>query len=380
MIHRRTPVSVHAIIGLLALAAGLLAASPAAAATSSAFASGWSSPNAVQWFPLPPSGNVLGPPEGTGSSLCVGASSQPGGAIAYFTFPAFSIPGSDVIQGVEVRMKYETDDDHQVKLTEGVAETGLERTMPDSPGASTCDGTSFKTAGTPTDTWGVVLTPAKFNAGTIGVWFKQRLTTVGGGDPGSLTVDIDAVELVVYHGPANTPPTASAGGPYSAPEGGSVGLSAAGSSDAEQSTASLTFEWDLDNDGMFDDATGISPTFSAAGKDGPSSQTIKVRVTDAGALIDIAMTTVGITNVAPTITGIVASSTSINEGQSVTVSGTFTDPALALETYGGTATWSDGPVTALTIGAGHLLDGAPVPGRQSDGHAIGHLHGPDHPQ
>ncbi len=341
------------ILTVLTVAA-LAGATPGAAATSSAWASGWSSDTAVQWTPMPPSSNVLGPPEGFGSSLCVGASSQPGQAQAYFTFPAFSIPAAHVIQGVEVQFKYETEDTHRVKLTDGGAAVGAERSLPINSGPSTCDGTSLNKAGTPTDTWGVALTPAKFNAGSIGVWFKQRLTTVGGGDPGSIPVDIDAVQLIVYHGPANTAPTADAGGPYTVGEGGSVGLSAAGSSDPDQSTASLTFAWDLDNDGMFDDATGISPTFSAAGKDGPSSQTVRVRVTDAGALSATDTATVTITNVAPTITSVTASPATIDEGQSVSVSGTFSDPALGVpsETFSGTALWSDGASTLLTVGSG----------------------------
>lgn len=78
----------------------------------------------------------------------------------------------------------------------------------------------------------------------------------------------------------NTPPIADAGWFYTVTEGGSVVLSAAGSSDNEQSTASLTFAWDFDSDGTYDDATGISPTFSAAGISGPVTRTIGLRVTD----------------------------------------------------------------------------------------------------
>jgi hypothetical protein len=49
----------------------------------------------------------------------------------------------------------------------------------------------------------------------------------------------------------NTPPVADAGGPYSVPEGASVALDGSASSDAEQSAASLVYEWDLDGDGLF---------------------------------------------------------------------------------------------------------------------------------
>ena len=49
----------------------------------------------------------------------------------------------------------------------------------------------------------------------------------------------------------NQAPTASAGGPYSVGEGGSVQLDASGSTDPDQPSATLTYEWDLDGDGFF---------------------------------------------------------------------------------------------------------------------------------
>jgi predicted extracellular nuclease len=96
----------------------------------------------------------------------------------------------------------------------------------------------------------------------------------------------------------NEPPTVSAGGPYTVAEGGSVQLSATGS---DPEGGSLTYEWDLDNDGIYETA-GQSPTFSAAALDGPSSRTVRVRVTDGGGLTDTDTATVNVTNVAPTAT------------------------------------------------------------------------------
>ena len=51
----------------------------------------------------------------------------------------------------------------------------------------------------------------------------------------------------------NHAPTADAGGPYTVAEGGSVTVAATGG-DADGDA--LTYAWDLDNDGEFDDATG----------------------------------------------------------------------------------------------------------------------------
>ena len=96
----------------------------------------------------------------------------------------------------------------------------------------------------------------------------------------------------------NQPPTVDGNGPYTVPEGGSVGLSATGS-DPEGST--LTYAWDLDNNGTFETA-GQTPTFSAGTLDGPSARTVGVQVTDAGGLTATDTATVNITNAPPTAT------------------------------------------------------------------------------
>ncbi len=71
------------------------------------------------------------------------------------------------------------------------------------------------------------------------------------------------------------PPTVNAGGPYDVIVGGSVVVSATGSQPDGQT---LTYRWDLDNDGTFE-TPGQSVTFSAAGLPAPSTRTIAVRAT-----------------------------------------------------------------------------------------------------
>ncbi len=169
------------------------------------------------------------------------------------------------------------------------------------------------------------------------------------GPPCLFLEDVTGTGTIEENDPMNSPPTAEANGPYSVPEGGSVAVSGAGSSDPDGNP--LTYAWDFDNDGLFDDAVGIGPSFSAAGRNGPTSQAIALEVSD-GIATATDGATVNITNVAPTITSINVSSPSIDEGGSVTVSGTFTDPALGSETYSGTATWSDGVASAVSAAAG----------------------------
>lgn len=171
----------------------------------------------------------------------------------------------------------------------------------------------------------------------IGTGAYEYLNTRISLDPGShLATGLDR--------PWQNPPTAEAGGPYNVSEGGSVTLSSAGSSDPDGDA--LTFNWDLDYDGSFE-TPGAAPAFSAAGRNGPDTQTVVLQVWD-GTFYVTDAATVNILNVAPTINSISVSPASFDEGGSVGVSGSFSDPGTG-ETHTGTAIWSDGFVTALTV-------------------------------
>ncbi|HWI63279.1 MAG TPA: PKD domain-containing protein [Symbiobacteriaceae bacterium] len=54
-------------------------------------------------------------------------------------------------------------------------------------------------------------------------------------------------------------PLAHAGGPYTGNEGSPISFSGSGSQSA---TPIVSYEWDFDNDGLFDDATGVTPSFT----------------------------------------------------------------------------------------------------------------------
>ena len=93
---------------------------------------------------------------------------------------------------------------------------------------------------------------------------------------------------------ASSPPTASAGGPYGGVEGSSIALSGAGSSDADNDI--VDYDWDLENDGAYDDATGVGTTFSAVSS---GIFTIALRVTDADVASDTDTASVTVANVVP---------------------------------------------------------------------------------
>jgi len=106
--------------------------------------------------------------------------------------------------------------------------------------------------------------------------------------------------VVTVEGGTNSPPLADANGPYTVPEGGAVQLDASGSSDNEQpDNTTLTYAWDFDGDGQYDDATGIAPAFSAAGVDAPQTITVGLLVTDDDGASDTATALITVTQPEP---------------------------------------------------------------------------------
>ena len=129
------------------------------------------------------------------------------------------------------------------------------------------------------------------------------------------------------------PPTVSAGGPYTVAEGGSIPVTAIGDS-------TLTFVWDLDEDGVFE-TPGQSATFSAAGLDGPDSRPIRVRATNSVPLATVAETTVEVLNVAPTVGPITAPIDPVTVNTPVAAQASFSDPGLP-DTHTAIWDWGDG--------------------------------------
>lgn len=101
----------------------------------------------------------------------------------------------------------------------------------------------------------------------------------------------------------NQPPLANAGGPYTINEGEGLSLDASTTSDPDSTV--LTYRWDVDGDGDYDESViGVTPTLSAAQmaalglNDGPNTFLVTVEVSD-GIDVGTATTTLTINNVAP---------------------------------------------------------------------------------
>jgi len=160
-------------------------------------------------------------------------------------------------------------------------------------------------------------------------------------------------------------PTAVIGALASMPEGGTLALSAAASHAWDPGDTIVAYEWDLDGDGIFaetgadaarGDEVGVSPTFSAAGLDGPSAWPVQLRVKDGNfaqnALFvsEVTTATVSIVNAAPTITASDLDRTVIEPGATMTLTGAFDDPA-AQDTHTVMVDWGDGQSSQAVVDA-----------------------------
>ena len=136
----------------------------------------------------------------------------------------------------------------------------------------------------------------------------------------------------------NQAPTTDAGGPYEVNENSMITLDGSGSSDPDDNI--ILYEWDLDNDGQYDDATGVT-TNVVFGDD--VSFTVGLKITDDDGEIDYNTTTVTVNNVDPTIDPLTIYT--INENEEISLQCTATDPGSDDLVF----TWNWGDGTSDTV-------------------------------
>ena len=142
----------------------------------------------------------------------------------------------------------------------------------------------------------------------------------------------------------SNPTTADAGGPYTVDEGGAVTLAGGGTTGTGRSIAA--FAWDLDGNGTFETA-GPTPTFSAAGLNGPGSRAVTLRVTDSLGETATAQAVVQVRNVPPVLSDIAVSPA--GEGSDSILTGRIAD-AGAGDTFTVTVDWGDGATETFATG------------------------------
>lgn len=144
------------------------------------------------------------------------------------------------------------------------------------------------------------------------------------GDPTKLQGDWERM-LANAAGWAGQPVTAHAGGPYAIDEGTpALELDASASGDN-----AVRFTWDLDADGVFDDAEGPIVAFDTTGLDGPGSYAVWVQVEDEEGRVGQANAAVVVANIAPVIES--AAPQQARLGVEYTYSPRVVDPAGALD-------------------------------------------------
>jgi PKD repeat protein len=155
-------------------------------------------------------------------------------------------------------------------------------------------------------------------------------------DDGGVDYDLARIDIQ----PLNQPPVADVNGPYYGYEASPITFDASASYDPDND--SLQYRWDFDNDGIWDTVWSSNPYSEYTWYDDFHGEVI-VEVSD-GEFTDIDLTTVTVYNVAPYV--IAGTNQTINEGNTVYLSGSFTDPG-----------WNDTHTIEWDFGDGETVTG-----------------------
>ncbi|MCP5033421.1 MAG: tandem-95 repeat protein [Actinomycetia bacterium] len=187
----------------------------------------------------------------------------------------------------------------------------------------------------------ILLTPDGVDGNTSGCWEPAASNDANGRCPGALaTVDSDTMGLLATSVGLHNNVAANAGGTYAIAEGVAVGL------DGSSSTGATTFAWDLDNDGSYDDASGVSPsvpwaTLVSIGVDDDGVYPVGLEV-DGG--VARATTTLTISNVVPTLS--TTGAATVSDGGVYTLTLGDSDPGDDTITSW-TINWGDGTIETI---------------------------------
>ncbi|MBN2476016.1 MAG: hypothetical protein JXB62_15500 [Pirellulales bacterium] len=157
---------------------------------------------------------------------------------------------------------------------------------------------------------------------------------------------------------ANVAPTATLSNDGPVDEGGAAVVSVADQADASAAdvAAGFTYNYDFDNDGVFEITGSSSPAANVPAAllaDGPGSLTVAAQIVDKdGGTTDLT-TTIAIENVAPTIDAIDGPTAGVR-GQTLSFTGSFSDPGV-LDTH--TTSWevTDSGGQPVATGSGTTL-------------------------
>jgi hypothetical protein len=177
--------------------------------------------------------------------------------------------------------------------------------------------------------------------------FEFQVQDNGGTADGGVNRDSSSNTITFDVTAQNDAPTADHGGAYTMSEGDSLSLDASASGDIDGDT--LTYRWDLDNDGQYDDLITLNATevvawstLSGLGLDDNGVYTIGLQVDDGNGGLVASSTTVTINNVAPTLTATGAAT--VGGGVTYTLTLTDVDPGNDNVTQW-IVNWGDGSIT-----------------------------------